>query len=45
MTQVAVPPVLLRKNQRLGHDYICLQREGTTSNGDAIGSRVTVELD
>lgn len=40
MTQVARPPLLLRNDQSLGHNWVRFKLIGTRSNRDAIGARI-----
>jgi hypothetical protein len=42
ITQVAGPPLLLRNDQRLGHNWLRLRLVGRPGNTDAIGARVEV---
>src|SRR5262249_52615326 len=42
MTQINGPPILLRNDQALGHNWVRLKLRGRTSNRDAIGAWVTV---
>jgi hypothetical protein len=44
LTQIAGPPLLLRNDQALGHQFLRLRLEGTKSNRDAIGARVKVRV-
>ena len=40
MTQVARPPLLLRNDQNLGHNWVRFKLVGTRTNRDAIGARI-----
>ncbi len=40
MTQVARPPLLLRNDQDLGHNWVRFKLVGTRTNRDAIGARI-----
>jgi hypothetical protein len=42
LTQINGPPLLLRNDQKLGHNWLRLELVGTRSNRDAIGAWVTV---
>jgi enediyne biosynthesis protein E4 len=44
MTQIAGPPLLLRNEQNLGHNWIRFKLVGTRSNRDAIGAWVTARV-
>src|SRR6266850_4435641 len=45
MTQIAGPPLLLRNDQKLNHNWIRLKLTGSRSNHDAIGAWVKVRLE
>jgi hypothetical protein len=45
MTQVAGPPLLLRNEQKLGHNWLRLKLVGTRTNRDAIGAWIRVRVD
>jgi enediyne biosynthesis protein E4 len=45
MTQVAGAPLLLRNEQKLGHNWLRLKLVGTRSNRDAIGAWIRVRVD
>ena len=42
MTQIAGPPLLLRNDQRLDHNWLRFKLVGTSSNRDAIGAWIKV---
>lgn len=42
ITQIAGPPLLLRNDQQLGHNWLRLKLVGRTSNRDAIGAWIKV---
>jgi hypothetical protein len=42
ITQINGPPLLLRNDQKQGHDWLRLKLVGTRSNRDAIGAAVTL---
>jgi hypothetical protein len=44
MTQVAGPPLLLRNEQKLGHNWLRLKLVGTRTNRDAIGAWIRVRV-
>jgi hypothetical protein len=44
LTQVAGPPLLLRNDQNLGHNWMRLKLVGTKSNRDAIGAWIKVHV-
>jgi len=45
LAQVGGPPLLLRNEQPLGHHWLRLKLVGSKSNRDAIGARVTVQVE
>jgi enediyne biosynthesis protein E4 len=45
MAQVAGPPLLLRNEQKLGHNWLRLKLVGTRTNRDAIGAWIRVRVD
>ena len=45
MTQIAGPPLLLRNDQKLNHNWIRLKLTGSRSNHDAIGAWIKVRLE
>jgi enediyne biosynthesis protein E4 len=45
MTQVAGPPLLLRNEQTLGHNWLRLKLVGNRTNRDAIGAWIRVRVD
>jgi hypothetical protein len=45
MTQVAGAPLLLRNEQKLGHNWLRLKLVGTRTNRDAIGAWIRVRVD
>jgi hypothetical protein len=45
MTQVGGPPLLLRNEQKLGHNWLRLKLVGTRTNRDAIGAWIRVRAD
>lgn len=45
LTQVGGPPLVLRNDQALDHEWMRLKLVGSDSNRDAIGAWVTVEVD
>jgi enediyne biosynthesis protein E4 len=44
MTQIAGPPLLLRNDQKLNHNWLRLKLVGTRSNRDAIGAWIKVRV-
>jgi enediyne biosynthesis protein E4 len=44
MTQVAGPPLFLRNEQRLGHNWLRLKLVGSRTNRDAIGAWIRVRV-
>jgi enediyne biosynthesis protein E4 len=44
ITAVGQPPRLLRNDQSLGHHWLRVKLEGTSSNRDAIGSSVSLQV-
>lgn len=45
LTQVHGPPLLLRNDQKLGHNWLSVKLTGTKSNRDALGALVSVTAD
>lgn len=44
LTQISGPPLLLRNDQRLNHNWVRLKLEGTRANRDAIGAWVRARV-